>query len=120
MFSVLQKGIRMSEIGYNGWANYETWVVYLWLSNESSSDAYWCAAARDAVKTASKDPRVPKTWTEEQAGRFNLADRLKEELEEAQPSLGATLWADLLGAALMEVSWKEIAKAYIEAVKDIA
>ena len=26
---------------YNGWSNYETWTVYLWLSNEADSQEYW-------------------------------------------------------------------------------
>jgi hypothetical protein len=31
---------------HNGWANYETWCVHLWLSNEEGSYRYW----RDEVR----------------------------------------------------------------------
>ena len=26
---------------YNGWTNYETWNVALWIDNEESSQGYW-------------------------------------------------------------------------------
>lgn len=26
---------------YNGWANYETWCVHLWLSNDEPTYRYW-------------------------------------------------------------------------------
>src|SRR4051794_18704009 len=31
---------------YNGWANYETWCVHLWLTNEEESYRYWREEAR--------------------------------------------------------------------------
>jgi hypothetical protein len=48
-----------------------------------------------------------------------LASRLKEELEEGNP-LGeqATLYADMLGAALSDVNWHEIAEHYLEGVTE--
>lgn len=27
--------------GYNGWTNYETWCVSLWLDNDSGSYDHW-------------------------------------------------------------------------------
>lgn len=105
----------MNHLEYNGWHNYETWAVNLWLSNEQTSSQYWSDAAREAIKQAPKDDRVPKIWTADEAARFNLADQLKSELEDMAPDLGATLWADLLNAAMSEVNWAEIAAALIEA-----
>ena len=32
--------------GYNGWPNYETWAVALWLGNEEVSYRFWMAVAR--------------------------------------------------------------------------
>ena len=29
------------ERGYNGWTNYETWAVALWIGNEPGSYEYW-------------------------------------------------------------------------------
>lgn len=30
----------MTEKNYNGWANYETWLVKLWIDNEEGSSSY--------------------------------------------------------------------------------
>ncbi len=32
---------------YSGWANYETWVVNLWLTNEPDTNAALAALAQD-------------------------------------------------------------------------
>ena len=37
------------EKGYNGWKNYETWLVALWIDNEQSSYSY-ARELRDSVK----------------------------------------------------------------------
>ena len=35
-----------TEKGYQGWTNYETWAVNLWLGNEQGSHEYWQEQAR--------------------------------------------------------------------------
>jgi hypothetical protein len=48
-----------------------------------------------------------------------LASWLKEELEEGNPLVEqATLYADLLGAALSDVNWHEVAKHCLEGVTE--
>jgi hypothetical protein len=41
-------------MSYNGWTNYETWAVSLWLGNEESSYRHWAytAQARKGLKQA--------------------------------------------------------------------
>jgi hypothetical protein len=95
--------------GYNGWKNYETWAVNLWLSNEQSSDSYWNATAQELYDEAEAD----ETFTRDERASLDLADRLKDEHEQAQPELGCSLWSDLLGSAMSEVNWYEIASHYI-------
>ena len=81
----------MTDRRYNGWANYETWATALWIDNEPGS----YDERRDLARRARSE--------------HDLADALKSWMTEAAPDLGATLWADLLGAALSEVDWDEIA-----------
>jgi hypothetical protein len=95
---------------YNGWTNYETWNVALWIDNEEGSYRYWRRAAQEAYDEAEASEHL----TREENAERDLADRLKGEMSEAAPDLGASCWADLLGAALSEVNWDEIAHGMIE------
>lgn len=99
------------EQGYNGWSNYETWCVNLWLTNEQSGQLYWQEQARTARALAPESEQVKDgIWTEEQAARFSLADKLKNEIEEGNPLVdSASMWSDLLQSALDNVDWSEIA-----------
>ncbi len=106
---------------YNGWKNYPTWAVNLWLGNEEH--LYRCALelARGSVTVAPVLPQVlDEIWTVEQAARFNLADVLKSWVEnDLAPDLGATFASDLLGWALESVDWHEIADAWLEQVEPV-
>jgi hypothetical protein len=96
---------------YNGWTNYETWVTALWLDSDEGSQTYWREIAGECKLAAPQASQVEKEiWTIEQAARFTLADRLKDEIEEGSPVQEASLYSDLLGAALQEVNWSEIAE----------
>ena len=102
------------ERGYNGWTNYETWVVALWLDNEQPGYLYWREQAAHHRQEAQHAPEVQRgIFTAEQAARCNLADQLKEEVVEASPLCEASMYTDLLGAALSEVDWLEIADHWL-------
>lgn len=100
---------------YNGWANYETWAVKLWIDNEEPSYRHALSLATEHYSDASAD----KTFSRSERARFGLADALKEMLEDGNPLTGeASVYSDLLSAALSEVNWDEIAEAYIEEVQE--
>ena len=102
---------------YNGWTNYETWLVNLWMDNEQGSQQFWHDAARECW--AESGPKHPNPFVADHEGnaRILLADRLKDEHEEARPETTG-VFADLIGAALAEVNWYEIAQALLDTVKE--
>ncbi len=98
---------------YNGWTNYETWAVKLWIDNEQSSYRSWQSIAQDIWDDSIAD-RSYKGQTREQAFTYDLAKRLKDEHEENAPTSEANVYSDLMNAALSEVNWYEIAEHYLE------
>jgi hypothetical protein len=94
----------MADKGYNGWSNYETWNVKLWIDNDEGSYLYWREQVRDAWEHNDHD-------RDDTIG--DLARLLKDEHEENTPTVTG-VYADLLNAALSEVDWYEIAEAMVE------
>jgi hypothetical protein len=110
---------------YNGWTNYETWNVKLWIDNEQGSYNYWREASQECWDEASEGLSAygrftgREIFTREERAVMALERRLKDEIEADAPELGASMWADLLNAALSEVDWHEIAASMIgDADKD--
>lgn len=101
---------------YNGWKNYPTWAVNLWLSND---EPLYLEALERTRETVDNPPHVSEYWNEEETKRYNVADMLKDWVtDELAPDLGASFAADLLGYALGGVDWYEIADAWIEQVDE--
>ena len=100
---ITQEGWTMCE-KYNGWANYETWAVALWINNEQGSQ------------------EMVLDWAQENE-TGDLADLLKDmhtdgnplECEESatrQVVATPSVYNDLLTAALSSVDWYELAKSF--------
>ena len=101
---------------YNGWTNYETWCINLWLTNDENSVDYWTAEAADIYGKA----KAKKPFTRKEQAVYYMAESLKEQIEGIVPELTG-MFADLLNAALSEVDWREIAEHWIDdATKDVA
>ncbi len=94
---------------YNGWTNYETWVVNLWIGNDQGSYSYWNDQAQEELERAQAD----KSFTKQERATLALADALKEHHEMTLPEVQGFA-ADLLGAAMSEVNWQEIASHLID------
>lgn len=90
----------MERKGYNGWTNYETWCVNLWLDNDEGLF------------------NTTREMTREADNELEAAEAVKDMVEGMAPDLGGTLWGDMLNAALSEVNWQEIANVHREGMDD--
>jgi type II secretory pathway component PulK len=82
---------------YNGWKNYETWLVNLWIDNDGDGEQ-WRERAAELRDTDELARSMQDFYTE---------------LAELQiPSQG--MFADLFNSALREVCWYSIAEHYID------
>jgi hypothetical protein len=112
----------MNEKTYNGWTNYETWNVKLWMDNDEGSQGYWTEQAEEAYNSSESDSCFNK---EDRAAltALTLAESIKDEYENAlqdileNAKIQASVWADLFGAALSEVNWHEIASSLVSEVE---
>lgn len=112
----------MADTTYNGWTNYETWAVKLWMDNDQGSYSYWQETTREVW--AETDDKSPNQFCNHiDNARIMLADRLKDahDSQSEHPVFAAaegSVYADLLNAALSEVNWHEIASSLLEDVEE--
>ena len=99
---------------YNGWTNYQTWVVNLWNTNDQSSAGFWEEIAQEVWDEPFK-PFYPEQ-SMERSFVYRLGERMKEFYQENTP-VADGVYADLLGSALDDVNWYEIAEHYLETVQ---
>ena len=110
----------MNHKEYNGWTNYETWVVNLWMENSEWSYEYWLEVAQE-IHNNLEEPINSMTKMDEAV--YLLADRLKNDHQDRKDEilnnkeLTSSVWADLLGAALSETNWREIAERILENIE---
>ena len=98
-------------MSYNGWSNYETWVVKLWIDNEQGTYNYWCERTQEALQ----ETEACQTFTHAENAANYLQTALKEDLYYEHPLSGdASMYSNLLQGALSDVNWREIAKSMIE------
>jgi hypothetical protein len=101
---------------YNGWTNYETWAVKLWIDNDHGSYDFWNEQADEVIEECGD--KFPNAFADEQANRrIMLASRLKEHHEEGAEQFmanQASVFADLMNSALGSVNWHEIAESLLE------
>ncbi len=98
---------------YNGWTNYETWLVKLWIDNDKGSQNFWQEEAQRIYGEAEADD----TFSQAEKAALSLDEYLKEWHEEIAEQSGVPTTgfvADLFNAAMSEVNWHEIAVSLIE------
>lgn len=109
----------MNKNKYEGWTNYETWAVALWIDNDKLRHQCWREAAAEARQHAPTCRQVVEgIWPIDNAARFLLAEWLKEDIIDEAPLDTPTVYSDLLNSALGEVNWQEIADHLLEALAE--
>ena len=98
---------------YNGWTNYETWVVKVWIDNDEFSQERWTESAREFVRDALENDDAE---TARETAVSNLADALEGEHDEFAPEVSG-VFSDLLTHALGRVEWREIARSMVDDVE---
>jgi hypothetical protein len=100
---------------YNGWSNYETWLVKLWIDNDGYAGGAE-SVADQAKYFLSRDTAEGEEATEALA-RW-IEDAIDQDIDNSdEKALTEGLFADLLGRSLGKVNWDEIAAAYIQEVE---
>lgn len=86
---------------YNGWTNYATWAVKLWLDNDQ--------LIQDDMYALVREYNDKEIWTLAEALENEVTDMITEDVP-------VSLALDLLNNSLANVNWREIAEAYREEV----
>ena len=89
---------------YNGYNNYETWLVALWIDNDEYRQEEVRGIARGQTQIGT------------------LADELKNYVDEwpeiSEATEKCSIVSDLVRSALSEVDWYELAEMYAKEVKE--
>ena len=102
---------------YAGWENYPTWAVNMWLDDDQGTQEMVMSVVEDSItRSAVWEPAEDRIMSPEQAARFMVAYDLKAMVNDDEcgflPEVGG-MAGDLLGWAVQQVNWHEIADSWI-------
>jgi hypothetical protein len=106
----------MNDKRHNGWTNVETWLVAIWADKGGASYRHRERLAQQTWRNTNADG----TLTRNERDTIALANSLRLETKYDNPfAEDDSLWADLIGAALAEVNWYEIAERSLQYVRNL-
>ena len=97
-------------MSYQGWANYATWAVKLWIDNEEPAYCHFQALIEERMRKARDEEDTEKEARD--AAELVIAEALEEFHAECMPTVTG-VYSDLLQSAFDEVHWHEIAASLV-------
>ena len=88
---------------YNGWSNYETWNLSLWLDNNRE----WYRAVNDKALGLVND-----VLTKDEEIEF-LKNFIIDLVQNDEPKIEPSFYSDILNASIREVNFREISENII-------
>jgi hypothetical protein len=109
--------MNSSDDTYNGWTNWETWLVNLWIDNDQGLYEHCLMLAREEISanTALADGSIHPL--NKKLSAINLSGILREQFDEWAPDVEG-LYRDLMNGALRDVNYLEIATHLSERVEE--
>ncbi|MFN9721639.1 MAG: hypothetical protein ACK58H_00205 [Planctomyces sp.] len=103
----------------NGFRNFETWTVALWLGNERSDYEHWRAEAiRCWTEAQFASAVIENRWSREEETELHLSSCIAGAVRAAAEEVGNGLLRDLLTEALSSVAWHEVAAHFLAEIED--
>jgi len=101
---------------YNGWSNYPTWNIKLWMDNDQGSYEYWQERANECYQEA--EPQYEGQPKLDEA-TLMLAGEIECYYTEAfaEMTTDAGPMADIMGWAMGQVDFREIAENMLSEVE---
>lgn len=113
--------VATQDTTYNGWANYETWAVGMYLDGNYDGEGTYLAVL-DLVRDLVRERNQAAEDGEQPFYASYVADALKdwttERIGEETDDLANGIAADLLGAALSAVDWHELGEHKVAEVNE--
>jgi hypothetical protein len=104
----------MTEGKYFGWANFETFVVALWLDRDDPVGQYWHKEAVGIIQQIdSHDYQSTGLVPTKEKAMVSFAEDLKNAIHAKSPLQGPSLYRDLVRKALRNVNWNELTERLV-------
>lgn len=89
---------------YNGWTNYETWLLKAWINNDETDYNYFQNVARQTLENvADKDKQ-----------QADFADHIKNYFADKKPRIKPIFFQMLLETAFGRIDFKDISISILE------
>jgi hypothetical protein len=93
-------------VSYNGYKNYSTWCVSLWLGLDVHDYRHWCKRAEELREVSDGDMEHYSVDILVREIRYDVMGKI--------PLGDGSMYHDLLCSALGSVDWEEVANTFLE------